>query len=119
MPSLPCSSASMRLVHDDELRASAEELVAPFVAFDVVEADDGMRVSREDAYPCWEFTLEAICAGGGHRHGTQMKASFELTHPLIYEMRRAEHSKPVDLSSVMQFAGDERSLNCLANPDVV
>src|SRR5690606_27762554 len=41
--------AGVRLVDDDQLGARAEELGAAAFALDVVEADDRVRVSREDA----------------------------------------------------------------------
>ena len=49
----------MGFVDDNEVRAGSRKTLAALFGLDVVEADDRMRVRREDALARWEVALEA------------------------------------------------------------
>jgi hypothetical protein len=57
------------------------------------------------------------CRGDGDR--MEVEARLELGHPLLDEVRRAQHDEPLDVAAVEQLAGDERGLDGLADADVV
>ena len=109
----------MRLVDDDQLGACAKELRATTLALDVVEADDRMRVRREDTLARREVALEAGGTRRCDRDGPEVETPLELGHPLVHEVRRAEHREALDVAAVEQFARDERGLDGLADADVV
>jgi hypothetical protein len=56
---------------------------------------------------------------GGDGHGADVEARLELAHPLLHEVRRAQHGERLDVAAVEQLAGDERGLDGLADADVV
>ena len=54
----------------------------------VVEADDGVRVHREDALARRNAPFQPPRAPGGDGRGADMETNLQLGDPLVYEMRR-------------------------------
>ena len=119
VPAAAGRGARVRLVHDHEVGTRLEEVVAPLARLDVVEADDRVRVHREEARARRNAAFQAPRAAGGDRGGAEMEADLQFGDPLVHEMRRAEHDAAVDVAAVEQLAGDEQRLDRLADPHVV
>ncbi len=119
MPAPAGRSARMRLVDDHEVGARLEEAVPPLAGLHVVEADDRMRMHREDALARRNAPLQPPCAPGGDGGGADMEAGLQLGDPLVHEMRRAEDGAALDVAAVDQLAGDEQGLDGLPDPHVV
>src|SRR5258708_603848 len=100
----------MSLIHDDELGTGAKELVSTTLALDVVEADDGVRVSREDGLTGREVSLQSTGTGRSDGDSVDVEPVLELSGPLLNEVRRAKDCDPLDFAAVEQLTGDERSL---------
>jgi hypothetical protein len=48
-----------------------------------------------------------------------MEPTVKLRYPLVDKVRRTQHRKSLDIATVEQFARNERSLNSLADTDIV
>jgi hypothetical protein len=116
---LTSRGAGVGLVHDHQLRAGAKKLVAASHVLDVVKADDGAGIGREDARTRREVSLKSAHALGRDGHGLQMEAYLQLADPLVNEVRRTEHGHALDVPAVEQLACDQRSLDRLTYADVV
>ena len=109
----------MRLVDDHEVGTRLNEVVPPLAALHVVEADDRVRMRREDALARRNAPLQPPRAPGGDGRGADVEADLQLGDPLVHEMRRAEDGGALDVAAVEQLAGDEQGLDGLPDPDVV
>ncbi len=119
MPALMRPDAGMRLVDDDQRRASPREAFPPLVGLDVIEADHGEGMRLEQGLRRRQASLEAGRAGGGHLDRIDVELGAQLARPLLDEMRRAEHGEPVGLAAVDQLAQDEAGFYRLADTDIV
>ena len=111
--------ARMRLVDDHEVGARLDEAVPPLPGLHVVEADDRVRMHREDALARRNAPLQPPRAPGGDGRGADVEADLHLGDPLVHEMGRAEDGAAIDVAAVEQLAGDEQGLDGLPDPDVV
>ncbi len=109
----------VRLVDDHELGAGAQEVGAAAVALDVVEADHGMRVRREDTFGGRQIAFEPAGARRGDADRADVEVRLQLAEPLINEVRRTENGSALDIATVEELARDERRLDGLADADVV
>lgn len=87
--------AGMGFVDDDERGADAEEVGASGVAFDVIEADDGIGVGEKNAIAGGKVAFEAACACGGDGDGANVESGFEFGDPLIDEVGWAEDGEAI------------------------
>ena len=119
MPALAGGGARVGLVNDHEVGTRLQEVVSSLAGLHVVEADDRVRVLREDACPRRKAPLQAPRAPGGDGCGADMEANLQLGDPLVHEVRGAEDDGAIDVAAVEKLARDEQGLNRLAHPDVV
>ena len=70
------AGAAVGLVDDDELGAGADELDAAALVLDVVQADDGVRVGREDALARREVPFQTTGPSGRDGDGADVEAFF-------------------------------------------
>ena len=119
VPAAAGRGARMRLVDDHEVGARLDEAVPPLPGLHVVEADDRVRMHREDALARRNPPLQPPRAPGGDGRGADVEANLQLGDPLVHEMRRAEDGGALDVAAVEQLAGDEQGLDGLPDPDVV
>ena len=113
------AGAGVGLVDDHQFRAAVGKVAAAAVALDVVEADHRVRVHGEDVVGERQAALQPSRAGRSDGHRLDVEAVVELLHPLVHQVRRAEHGEAVDLATVEQLAGDHAGFDGLADADVV
>ncbi len=109
----------MRLIDDDEIRAGPQEIMAPPIALNVVEADNPEGMDVKNALARRQIALKPAGAGAGHGHGVDVELRGQLLDPLVHQMRRAEHRTSIDLAAVEQLARNQSPLDGLSDPDVV
>ncbi len=109
----------MGLVHYNELRAGAQEVVAPPVGLHEVRRDYDVRVAIEDGLACAQVTLQALGGTGEDLLRLDVELLAQLRLPLSGELGRAEYGEPVGLPPVQELAGDKARLDRLADTDVV
>ena len=110
----------MRLVHDDEVRAVVEEVVAFAVALHEVNADDLDRVVAEDAARAGgDAAFKLADRAGTDDDGVQTEFLAQLLLPLFAKVGRAEHAEGLDFPAIEHFTGDEQGLDGFADADVV
>ena len=107
------------LVHHDALGCDGEEVLAVALALDVVQADDDHRMVVKQAHTVGQLPLQTTGTGGRQCHSEQVEALLEFALPLLHQMGWAQHGHALDFASVHQFPDDQRSLDGLANADVV
>jgi hypothetical protein len=111
---------TMRLVHDDEVRAVVEEVVAFAVALDEVNADnlDGV-VAKDTARASGDAAFKLADRAGADDDGVQAEFLAQLLLPLFAKVGRAENAERLDLPAIEHFTGDEQSFDGFADADIV
>jgi hypothetical protein len=109
----------MRLIDNNQFWARSKKFSAAALALDVVEADHCVRVGREYALTRWQVAFQSRSASGCYRDRPQVKATFKLGDPLIYQVRRAKHREALNVATIEKLARYERSFDGLTYANVV
>src|SRR2546427_7583842 len=99
MPSLAGRRTRVRFVHDDEVWARVQKAITTMLAFDVVEAHHRVGKDREETFARRDSVLKTPGIRGGNGDGADVKPGVELSHPLIYKVRRGPHRQAVGVSA--------------------
>ena len=107
------------LVHDHQLRARPQELVATAVGLDEVHRHDDVRVDVEERLVQGAAPLQP--GGGGREHdlGVDLELLGEFALPLLCQVRGAEDGEAGGVALVEELPGDQPGLQGLADADVV
>lgn len=102
LPSTPPWRGRTRvgLVHDDELGAGPEELLAAAIALDVVGGDDGEGVAFEEGLVLAAGALETGRGPRQHQLGIDVELSNQHALPLFGQVRRNEDGERSDLGAI-------------------
>ena len=111
--------ASVGFVHDDEIRAGAQEVVAAAVGLDEVHRDDDKRMRVEDGLVGAQIFFETARRARKDQFDRDVEFGRELLLPLLGEVRRTQHAQPGDLATVEHFPRDQTSFDRLADAHVV
>jgi hypothetical protein len=111
--------AGVGFIHDDQLRAGAEEIGAAAVGFDVIGGDDEEAVNVEQGLVHAACRLQPPGRGRQHEFGVKRELLGELALPLLGQMRGAQNGDAADIAPVKHLAGDHTSLDGLADANVV
>lgn len=106
-------------VHDHQIRAGAQELVAATRALDEIGGHHGDRVSLEDGLRADESAFQAANRAGQHQFGFQAELAPEFSLPLLGQRGTAQHRQAAGVTDLEQFGGDQGGLDGLADTDVV
>src|SRR6266487_3935928 len=109
----------MRLVHDYQFGAGAQELVAPPLRLDEIGRDDGVGIALKKRLRGVAVALQPRGGTGQHQFGVEVKLLLQFCLPLFSELWRAEHGQARYLAAVDQFARDQRGLDGLANTYII
>jgi len=107
------------LIDDDQLRAALQELSAVLVGLDEVDAGDEEGIMLVDAFLGRQASFELPDGAGPDGDRVQVKLLAELLLPLVAEIGRAEDAQAADDAPLQQLAGDDESLDGLADADIV
>ena len=113
------ADAGMRLIDNDEGRASSGKIVPATVSLYVIEADDSKRICLEQALRCGQAPFEAPRSGCTHGYSVDIKLLAKLADPLIDQVRRTQHGKAVNGPAVQPFAQEHARVKRRADTDVV
>jgi hypothetical protein len=111
--------AAVRFVDDDELRAPVFKIDGASLVLDEVGADDGERMAVEDRLVDGQISFEPLDGAAQDQFGFDVELAGQFALPLLGQMRRAEHRHGADFAAIVQFAGDERGFDGLADAHVV
>jgi len=113
------ANAGVSFVYDYEIRTGPSKAIAALVGLDVVEADDCEGIGVEQGLGERQAALQSRGRASSDRGGFDAEAGLQFADPLLDEVRRAQHGKRIDFSSIHQFAQDEAGLDGLPDPDVI
>ena len=111
---------AVRLVHDHEVRAVLDEIVALPVALHEINADNLERVVAKDAARTGgdaPFKL-ADCAGTDD-YGVEVEFLVEFLLPLLTKIGRTQDAEVFNFSAIQHFAHDEQPLDGFADANIV
>ena len=111
--------AGMRLIHDHQFGAGAQEFVAPPLRLDEIRRDDGIGVALEERLRGVAVALQSRGGAGQHQFSIEVELLLQFPLPLFSQLRRAEHRHTRHLAPVDQFARDQRGLDGLADTHVI
>jgi hypothetical protein len=111
--------ACMRLINNYEVRARPQKIVATALTLHIVEADHSEWMNIEDALARRKIALQPTSARARHRDRMDLEFRCQLPHPLIDEMWRAKHRKPINLPAVEKLSRNQSPLDCLSDSDIV
>jgi hypothetical protein len=109
----------MGLIQNDEVRARADELIASPVGLDVVDGYDRERMHVKDRLVRAAFPLQAMDGAGQDKLRVDVELLGQFPLPLLGQVRRAQNTEGLTLTSIQKLAGDQCSLNGLADANVV
>ena len=111
--------AGVRLIHDDQFRARAYELIPSPAGFDILRRDDNKRVQIEERLRHRRATFQPGGGGGQHKFGLNVKLVPQLALPLLGQRRRAKHRQALNFTAGKQLTRHQSGLNGLANTDII
>jgi hypothetical protein len=109
----------VRLVHDHQLGAGAEELLPPPIGLDVIHRDDDEGVDLKEGLVQGADLLQAAGRAGKDELTFQVELQSKLALPLLCQVRRAQDGKALDLAPVEEFPGHQAGLDRLADAHVI
>jgi len=111
--------AGMGFIHDDEIRAGAQEIVSAGIGFYEIHRDDGERMHIEDGLVGAQVFFEPARRARKHQLDGEVEFAREFLLPLFGEVRRTQHAKPGNLAAVEHLPRDQTSLDRFADAHVV
>ena|SRR5437868_1592316 len=109
----------MRFVHDDEIRASAQEVMSAAIGLYEIHRDNNERICVKDGLVGPEILLQPTSGAGKDKLGIDVEFRGELTLPLLRQMRRTKNAQARDLPSVQHLAGNQARFHRLANANII
>ena len=111
---------AVRLVHDHEVGAMLDEIVALQFALQEVNADNLERVVAKDAARTGgDAPFKLADRAGTDDDGVEVEFLVEFLLPLLAQIGRAQDAEAFDFSAIQQLAHDEQPLDGFADANIV
>ena len=111
--------ARVGFIHDDEIRAGAQKIMAAAVGLDEVHGDDDERIDIEDGLVGTQIFFETTGRAGKDQLDRDIKFGGEFLLPLFGEMGRTQDAEPGDFAAIEHFARDQTGFDGFADAHVV
>ena len=109
----------MGFIHNDAVHIHRLKIVAMLFAFDVVQTHHEHRKLIDDRFPVRHGLFQPSRRPGRQGFRLNVEVTAEFRHPLIHEVRGAQHRKPIDFPAIHHFPHDESGFNRFTDTDIV
>ncbi len=119
-PDTAGQGAAMGLIHDNELRTFEDEVLSSSGILDEVSGNNGETIAvKNRSTDIGRSSLQALDSTAQDQFGINMELLAQFPLPLLSQVRRAQYRHPPNFATVQKLAGDDRSLDGLADANVV